>query len=183
MPGTVSSSRHYRAYRNIIASRATRPPETTEYALLNPAREASPVNVALAAETAAVAVLFNRVLLSAFEVVTIAIVLSFMLDVGIVVNGLVEVVKTFTVLVGISMAASVSDDVLIVVVASRTLLTVVVLILMLDYLNTLAYVILSGRQGQTYSLDQCLRDELGDGLGAYRSSCKSLQFCDGGNLG
>jgi hypothetical protein len=141
------------------------------------------VNVALAAETAAVAVLFNRVLLSAFEVVTIAIVLSFMLDVGIVVNGLVEVVKTFTVLVGISMAASVSDDVLIVVVASRTLLTVVVLILMLDYLNTLAYVILSGRQGQTYSLDQCLRDELGDGLGAYRSSCKSLQFCDGGNLG
>jgi hypothetical protein len=90
------------------------------------------VKVTLAAETAAVAVLFSMVLLRAFEVVTIAIVLSFMLDVGIVVNGLVEVVKTFTVLVGIWMAASVSDDVLIVVVASKTLLIVVVLILMLE---------------------------------------------------
>lgn len=59
------------------------------------------MNVALAAETAAVAVLFSRVLFKALEVVTRAAVLSLTLEVAIVVRGLVvDVVKSLKVLVG-----------------------------------------------------------------------------------
>ena len=127
------------------------------------------MNVAFAAVTAAVAVAFSSVLLTGFEDVVTAVP-SLVLDVetvrGLVVAIVVgEVVRSLKVEVGDWMAASVRDVLLVVV--TTTLLRVVVF-MMLDCGNLLANKLLS-RTRKTYCLDRSLRDELGGGLGGYRS--------------